>query len=353
MKKLLVAALIVAALAGCGKKEQAASEVKEVVKAVSTVELKRSTVDNVKEYNGEIQPVNQVTIITPTGGYVKEIFFKNGESVKAGDTILTLTDASTEASFFEAEGNLLKSRSDYNTTKISFDKYKKLYEKKFISEDVYLGYKNALQQAQGNLKVAEAAYVRAKDNYDRLTVKAKIPGVVTGLFLKEHEKVNGSQTLLTVVDNSKMELYVAVAGKDLKNIPVGTEADIIVEEIGQNLKGKIVSINLAADTNSKKYDVKIQIDNPNQTLLKGMYGKVNLVQGSIDGIFVPKEAVMIKDLYAYVALVRDGVSYIYKVNLGSSQGNLQEIYFDDHQAGDRVVVKGQYLLKNNDKVKEG
>ena len=31
---------------------------------------------------------------------------------------------------------------------------------------------------------------------------------------------------------------------------------------------------------------------------------------------------------------------------------MQLIEFEDYKAGDRVVVEGQYLLNNNDKVKE-
>ena len=83
-----------------------------------------------------------------------------------------------------------------------------------------------------------------------------------------------------------------------------------------------------------------------------MYGKVEMEQTEINGLFVPQEAVMIKDLYSYIAVIRDNQSIIYKVDRGISQGNLQEIYFKNFKEGDKVVVQGQYLLNNNDKVRE-
>ena len=87
-------------------------------------------------------------------------------------------------------------------------------------------------------------------------------------------------------------------------------------------------------------------------ILKGMYAKVNLEQGEVSGIFVPTKAVMIKDLYSYIAIVREGKATIYRVTPKETIGDMQLIEFEDYKAGDRVVVEGQYLLNNNDKVKE-
>lgn len=352
MKKSMSMCILLLLLVSCGEKKNIQEEKKESLKQVKTQELKMEIFDNIKDYNGELVPAKEVSILTPTGGYIKEIKNKNGDRVKKGDIILTLTDTDTESKYYEAEGTLIKAKSEYSTNETSYKKYKNLYEKKFISEDTYLGSKNQLSQSLGNLKIAQAGYLNSKDNFDRLTVVANISGVITDLSLKEHEKLSANQKVLTIVDNDIMELKMAISGEDIKNTKIGNEAVIYIDNLRKKVNGRVDSVNLSANSNTKKYDVKILIDNSSNEILKGMYGQVQMNQGKIEGIFVPKEAIMIKDLYAYIVVVRENKSLIYKVEQLSSIGNLQEIVFKDYQIGDRIVVQGQYLLNNNDKVKE-
>ncbi len=352
MNKILLTLFFTLILVGC-KDKKATQEVKsEIIKDVKVQELKIQNIKNTKIYNGDINPLKEVSIITPTGGYAKNIKYKNGDIINSETTILTLTDAATEASYFEAEGTLIKSRSNYNTSKISFEKYKNLFEKKLISEELYLQSKNNMEQSLGELKIAEANFIRANDNYKRLFVKSDISGVITDLDIKNNEKIPSNSKLLTVIENNIMEIKIAVNGEDIKNITPEKEAKVYISDLDKTVIGKVSEINLSADTNTKKYNIKIQIPNNDKSILKGMYGKVEMEQTEINGLFVPQEAVMIKDLYSYIAVIRDNQSIIYKVDRGISQGNLQEIYFKNFKEGDKVVVQGQYLLNNNDKVRE-
>lgn len=336
----------------CGKSEIVDNTKKENIKVVKTEELKVQTLTNVKSYNGEIKPFEEISIVTPTGGDVKGIYYKNGDLVKKGELILELTDAEVESNYYEAQGNLLKAKSNYSTKKISFEKYEKLFKKELISEEDYLNMKNLYETAQGELKIAEATYISAKDKFDRLKVVSKIDGIVTDLFVKNYEKIIENTKLLTVIDISKLEVSVAISGKDLESTKVGEEANIYIEELGRDYKGIISEINRSSDSDSKKYLVKILVDNKDGKILKGMYAKVNLKHGDLTGIYVPTKAIMIKDLYSYIAIIRDGQTIIYKVNPVVTLGDKQLIDFPEYQEGDRIVVEGQYLLNNNDKVKE-
>ena len=142
--------ILALSLISCGKETKKVVEKKETVKLVKSLELKETTVDYIKDYNGELKPKNEVSIITPTGGDVKKIYFKNGDKIKKGDLILELSDASTESAYYEAEGKLLKARSSYSTDSIAFNKYKKLYAKELVSEDEYLNAKNNFENSKGN-----------------------------------------------------------------------------------------------------------------------------------------------------------------------------------------------------------
>ena len=353
MVKKVVILLILATIIGCsGEKKQNTTTQKENIKIVKSIKLEEKTIANIKNYNGELKTQKAMKIVTTTGGDIEEIYFKNGDRVKKGEVIAKISNADVEASFFEAQGQLLKAKSTYSTEKISFEKYKKLYEKEIISENDYLAIKNRYETAQGDLKIAEGKFLKAKDDYDRLRVISKIDGVITDLFVKKYERVENGKEIVTIVDSSKMEVDIAVSGNDIKYSKLGNKAKIYIEELGISRDGVISEINLSSDSNSKKYSLRLLVDNGDNKILKGMYAKVNLEQGEVSGIFVPTKAVMIKDLYSYIAIVRDEKATIYRVTPKETIGDMQLIEFEDYKAGDRVVVEGQYLLNNNDKVKE-
>lgn len=353
MVKKVVILLILATIIGCsGEKKQNTTTQKENIKIVKSIKLEEKTIANIKNYNGELKPQQEMKIVTTTGGDIEEIYFKNGDRVKKGEVIAKISNADVEASFFEAQGQLLKAKSTYSTEKISFEKYKKLYEKEIISENDYLTIKNRYETAQGDLKIAEGKFLKAKDDYDRLRVITKIDGVITDLFVKKYERVESGKEIVTIVDSSKMEVDIAVSGNDIKYSKLGNKAKIYIEELGISRDGVTSEINLSSDSNSKKYSLRLLVDNGDNKILKGMYAKVNLEQGEVSGIFVPTKAVIIKDLYSYIAIVRDEKATIYRVTPKETIGDTQLIEFEDYKAGDRVVVEGQYLLNNNDKVKE-
>lgn len=353
MVKKVVILLILATIIGCsGEKKQNTTTQKENIKIVKSIKLEEKSIANIKNYNGELKPQQEMKIVTTTGGDIEEIYFKNGDRVKKGEVIAKISNADVEASFFEAQGQLLKAKSTYSTEKISFEKYKKLYEKEIISENDYLTIKNRYETAQGDLKIAEGKFLKAKDDYDRLRVITKIDGVITDLFVKKYERVESGKEIVTIVDSSKMEVDIAVSGNDIKYSKLGNKAKIYIEELGISRDGVTSEINLSSDSNSKKYSLRLLVDNGDNKILKGMYAKVNLEQGEVSGIFVPTKAVIIKDLYSYIAIVRDEKATIYRVTPKETIGDMQLIEFEDYKAGDRVVVEGQYLLNNNDKVKE-
>lgn len=348
MKKIVLI-LFTIMLFGCGKKKPV--EKKENLKDVSVITLQTQSIKNLKTYNGTINPSKEVVLKTPTGGYVTKIYKKNGSRIKKGEILVKLSDAETEALLNETEGSVDKAESNYEKSAKLHKKYSELYDKQYVSEAEYLNVDNELNASASELRMAKAERMKAEDNYSRLSIKSTMDGIVTDLEIKEDEKLEPKSVVATIVDNREMELKIAIDGKDMKNMSIGKEAEIEITELGEKRVGKVSEINYSADKDSKKYEVKLIIPNKDGSLIKGMYGKVEMEQEEVSGFFVPKKAIMVKDMYSYVAIIKDGKANIYKVEQGISRGDLQQIKSDKLVDGAQLVVEGQYLLNNNDKVK--
>jgi len=355
MKKILILLMGLILLSACGSKDSS-KEGKEVTKEES---YKSVRVEKVKKKqllrndisSGIIDPVNEVSQLTDTGGDVAKINFKNGDRVEKGGVILVLKDQDVHSAHLREEANYLSARSDYETKSINYKKFEKLYQEELISEDEYLNVKNQLNQSFSNLKRAEASYLSAKENYDNLTMKAKISGIVTDMDHKLYEKIEAKTRVFTVIDDSIMRIKTGVAGEEINNLQVGGRADISPENTGEKYQGKVYEINPVADPETKKYEVKIELNNRDSKLKKGMYSRVVLETGEKIGYLVPKQAIVVKDLYSYIFVVAGEVAKEIKVDRGYSQGNYQEVVSKLLPETFKVVVEGQFLLEDNNKVR--
>ncbi|WP_027128949.1 efflux RND transporter periplasmic adaptor subunit [Fusobacterium perfoetens] len=338
MKKLLCLSLLSTFIfIGCGKKE----EVKEVVvkpKYVVTEEVQTRELSQTFRSDAVLEPENKVDHTTEKGGTIEKIYKKNGDYVKKGEVVMKLSDADTEAAYNS-------SKALFNVANNNFKKFKKLYAEELISYLEYVEYENAYSTAKANFDVA-------KNNYEKLFRKADIDGTVGNLFGKVGNEVEGNTTIFTVVDDNLMEAYVGFPAEWLGQIKVGGPLSVEVPAINKTLEGTILEINPIAESDTKKYKIKVGVKNPEKTIKDGMYSYVTIPVGKVSAMSVPDESIFIRDLLNYVFIVKDGVAKRVKVEVGAQDSTYTVISSDEINLGDKVVVKGIFGLEDGNKVTE-
>lgn len=349
MLRKLIIFMIVLTLVGCGEKKGTKSG-GEKKKNVEIAKVVPQEVTKLNIASGVVEPLNEVKKVTKTGGTVKKINFKNGDKVKKGETILILENQSVHSAYLKAEAEYLFNQTDYKTRENSFKKFEELYKEKLISEEEYLAKKNNYVQGLSNLKTSEANYLSAKENYEDLVVKSEIDGVITDLDMKIYEEIPANKDLLSVIDNEKMIVRTMVSVQEIDGVEIGNKVKVKLEGLQEEYTGKVIEVNPSADDISKKYLVKIELDNKNGKIKKGMFGKVSLETGKREGYVVPKEAIVIKELYSYIFVVENGEARSIRIERGYTNESLQEIISDELYSDMQVVVKGQLILEDKDKV---
>lgn len=460
MKKYLLLTIGLLMVFACGKPKQEAPVVTK--KSVKTQIVKNENLNEVITGNGNFEPVNQAEHTAVAADVVK-VNFKNGDRVKAGDVVVVLYDKSIKANYESAKASLMRAESDYNKSKkfseaeernsyegykasmisakealdkakrgnnsedistgkanvskaqksyeqakFNYDKNKKLYEEKLISQATFLSYETDYVQAKASLDSAknalatlergadaedirtlEASYNRAKSNYelatknvkekiwtnsitsyeasylsakasydlakkeyDDLTVRAKIDGVVANLSVKANEKTSGTGVLFYVIQDKDMEVSLGLNASEVIKVSLDSKVEIFVDELNKTYEGKVSEISPAADEATKKFMVKVQAVNADNAIKKGLYAKVSISGQTRSMMVVPKTSVVVKNLYKYVFKVVDGKAKQVKVELGSSSGVYQEIISEEIKQGDKIVIDGQYLLQDNDLIEE-
>lgn len=295
-----------------------------------------------------------------------------------------------KSAYITAKGDLTAAEKSFNEKKTTFAANEELYRERLISEKEYLGLISSFEQAKtkyeslknGGVKEKEASYLlykkykedeswkydismaeadyqlalsefnAAEKDYDDLRVKAKISGVLTDLDLDLYQYIDEKKPLFSIIDDSLMKVEMGVPGEDISNISPGKKIGVYIPDISQTINGKIYEINPSANPATKKFTVKISMDNSDGFLKKGMYSEVRLQSNPKVVLAVPKEAVMIKDLLSYIALASEGEAKVLRVETGMESDTLYEIISSEISPGDKVVIQGQYLLENGDSIRE-
>lgn len=336
MKKglfILTAAAIL--MTACGKKEEA--EVVKPKKPVVVSQVKQEQVSDIYTTDGTIVPQEKVNHTLDTQGTVSTVLKKNGDFVKKGEVIVRFTDAKAESNFAAAKANL-------QSTKNNFEKFNKLYEKQMVSQLEFLNYRDAYTNAL-------ADYTTKKSNYDKLTRKSELTGLVGNLNLKSGNIVEANSTVFTVVDENIMEITVDFPGYWLNTLNEGSPVIVAVSDLGgKEFDGKIKSINPIADPETKKFPVKISIDNKTKELKDGMYTKVVIPTEKREGLLVPQQAVFIRDLLSYVYKIEDGKAKRIEVTTGATVKPNIEVISEELKPGDLVVSDGIFGLSDGDEI---
>lgn len=352
MKKLFCLALASALIfAGCGKKKEE-TQIVEKVKYVVSEPAEVRKMNQIFKTDAVLEPEGKIEHKTEKGGTIEKIIKRNGDKVKKGELVMELSDSATESAYFSAKANYLSSEAAYKIAANNYKKFKSLYEKDLISYLEYVDYENAYINAKGVYEANKATYENAKSDYDKLFRKADIDGTVGNLFGKVGNEVSSDEVVFTVVDDELMEAYVGFPAEWLTQIHVGGPVTLEIPATGKTLNGKILEINPIADSITKKYMIKLGIDNKDGLIKDGMYSYVTVPVGQVNVLSVKNEGVFIRELLSYVYKIEDGRIRRIEVKTGATNPPYTAILSGDIKEGDKVVVEGIFGLEEGDKVIE-
>lgn len=278
--------------------------------------------------------------------------FEENQAVISGNEGLYKEGLISKREYLEVISNFERSKTTYDSLKnggIQEKEANYLLYKKYVDDE---SWKYDIAMSKADYELAMAEFNAAKEDFQDLQIKAKISGSISDMDLDPYQYVAEEAFLFKISDNSLMKVEMGVPGKDISNLPIGKEVQVAVPDLSQIIAGKVYEINPSANSQTKKFTIKIALENNKGTLKKGMYSKIKLETNPKEVSVVPKEAIMVKDLVNYIAVVKDQKAKIIQVKTGRESDTLQEIISSAVNPGDKVVVQGQYLLENGDSVRE-
>jgi HlyD family secretion protein len=236
--------------------------------------------------NRPASPQNTVTasaVIVPAhvaelgfliSGIAKEVPVKEGDLVKAGQTLIVLDTPELEFAVIEAQAALRSVQSYADRQK--YRRIKNRRNGKIFYDVIPAVYRQRadakVQQAQATLELAQITLAEG-------TLMAPVDGTVTSLHIIPGEFVAADQAMITLATLDRLQVETSdLSERDITKIRNGAPVDIFVEALDEDFRGRVIGISPRADTDSGDTLVRVTIafDEQPEQVLWGMTAEVTI-----------------------------------------------------------------------------
>jgi membrane fusion protein, heavy metal efflux system len=314
-------------------------------------------------------------------GRIVRLYAGQGANVKKGQKLADLESADID----QAEADYLKALADYENARrtstaevklaqATYDRTKMLYEKTITAG------KN-LQTAEHDLEVAKATAANSiestkvaltatrrhllilglkESDIDALISKPGLAAVfsltspIAGIVVERNATIGATvgsdANLFKIIDLSRVWIDANVFEKDLERVRRGQEVKVLVPAFPEsNFSGRVILINSVVDPDTRTVKVRTEVPNPDGRLKPDMFANVQIITDMHRAsISIPQSAVL-DDGGKTVVFVAEGNGYKKRVVIAGIQSSDRIEIRDGLNAGDKVVVKGNYLLLQQSK----
>ncbi|MGI6223177.1 MAG: efflux RND transporter periplasmic adaptor subunit [Prevotella sp.] len=353
IKTILLAAIAAPLLVSCGGKSGGTANMGDNQFPVRTVSASSASLQTT--YPATIKGIHDVEVRPMISGFITKVYVHEGQAVQKGQLLFTINSETYEAQLRQAQAALNTARSQANTTRLTWQNNKKLFDKHIIGQYELSTSQNSYESAVAQVRQAEASVASAKETLDYCYVKSPASGYIGSLPYKVGALVGPSITtpLTTVSDISVVEVFFSVPEKTLLSMikGAGSEKAAIASFPAVKLQlndgtifdrpGKVVKMSGVVDETTGSMSVIAHFNNPNKLLKSGGSGNIIISNDESHAILVPKDACSeVQDkVFVYVVGKDNKVKYTEIKVYPQDDGN-NYIVTSGLKVGDRYVTKG-------------
>lgn len=286
-----------------------------------------------------LEALSEAPAIAKVGGEIRAILIEEGDVVKAGQVLARLDARELQLTVAQAEANVKKLEQQHRRNK-------QLSSYKLVSE-------GDMDTLKFELKALRSSLDLAKLQLSYSQIRAPISGVVAARHIKVGNTLSAGDIAFDITDNSQLQAKIHVPQDELSRLKAEQRASLFFDALpDQRFQGTVQRVSPTVDTQTGTVRITVAVNDPDNQLRPGMFGRFNIVYDQRDGaVLIPAVAVIQEDKHASVYVVEDGIAHRRNVETGYVNQDQVEIV-NGVTAGDQVVTVGQLGLRDGIHVSE-
>lgn len=295
-------------------------------------------------------------VVPRVSGVVREVRKNLGDRVRRGEIMAVLESrelADGTAALLAARERLVMARSN-------FDREEQLWRKKITPEQDYVQARNALAEAEIEMRAAEQKLRTlgfADDYFEKLAarpardaIRYEMAAPFDGTVIEKHislgELLKDDTTAFVVADLSSVWVHLDVQQKDLPYVRIGQTALISAAPAVAEARGVVSFLEPTASETNRTIHARVVLPNADGRWRPGMFvtGRI-LVEDVAAAVAVAGDALFLAEGKTCVFVEASGAFELRPVTAGRSDGRSTEI-IAGLAAGEKYVLKGAFTLKS-------
>jgi membrane fusion protein, multidrug efflux system len=300
-----------------------------------------------------------VSIMPQVAGRITERHFQDGENLKKGQILFVIDPRPYKAQLDAAQAALAQAKAQLDLAKIQFARDEGLVGTRAISQQDYDTKKNTVDVNAALVEEAKAAIETAQINLDYCYIHSPIDGRAGARLVDVGNVVQANTTsLLSVQRLDPIYATFTVTERDLPEVQKRMSRGLLKALVrlpsdpeNSVREGRVEFLDNAVQNDTGTVSLRATLVNADHHFWPGQFVDVKLVLSTEKAaVLVPNQATQISQQGPFVYVVKpDDTAELRPVTLGQRQGN-DVVIIGGLQAGERVVLAGQLLVRPGGKV---
>ncbi len=317
---------------------------------VSVQTIKNESVIRSFEAPGRVVSKYQVSIMARISGYLQKSFFKEGDYVKAGETLFLIEPAEYQNASNVAGANIQNIKAQLAYANKQLARAEELVKQDYIAKSKYdeiLANRDALQ---AQLSAAQSSYKDTNRNLSYTIVKAPVDGRIGIIDVTVGNYVTPSSGSLTTINSTNpiyvtfplsSEDYAAISSID-KKANEKRRVELFFQNGGKyNVEGVQDFLDNKVDQTTGTVTMRATFQNPDNKLLHGEFVNVKVYANNPTLVpVVPIVAVQENQEGKYVYTIdKEGLPQLTYIKVQGQSGD-NWIVKEGLKQGDKVITEG-------------
>lgn len=267
---------------------------------VRVTSVERRIIRHRAKLHGFLAPFVAVAVSAGVAGEIVAQQVDVSANVEAGQTLFQIDHAVQTIEHEKALASLDYALSEYDLAKAHWERIQGL-DKEQVSPIERKEGETKYLSAKARMRQAEAAVDLSALMLEQTSVRSPMRGVVSRLHFRLGEFVQPGRPLVELIEIDRLKLFAEIEDDEVVWVRVGQRVLLTSAAFpGEPFEGKVHRVYPEALKTSRKFEVEIELANPDRRLRPGFFMTGSIVkpatdelESSVSGVLVvPREAVV-------------------------------------------------------------